>query len=70
MKYSDIYNLCKKIHPIYRSITGKGNKKTLQLFIPTYTNLQNIIKKKELNTKCTQDYRVRENIILTTLQLL
>ena len=32
MKYSDIYNLCKKIHPIYRSITGKGNKKTLRIF--------------------------------------
>ncbi len=32
MKENEIYNLCKKIHPIYRSITGKGNKKTLRIF--------------------------------------
>jgi len=32
MKDTDIYNLCKKIQPIYRSITGAGNQKTLKIF--------------------------------------
>ena len=29
MKNNQIYDLCKKIQPIYRSITGEGNRKTL-----------------------------------------
>ena len=32
MKENEIYNLCKKIQPIYRSITGSGNIKTLKIF--------------------------------------
>ena len=32
MKDNDIYDLCKKIQPIYRSITGKGNIETLKIF--------------------------------------
>ena len=32
MKNANIYSLCKKIQPIYRSITGTGNSKTLKIF--------------------------------------
>ena len=32
MKNNQIYDLCKKIQPIYRSITGEGNRKTLNIF--------------------------------------
>ena len=32
MKENEIFNLCKKIQPIYRSITGSGNTKTLKIF--------------------------------------
>ena len=31
MKNNQIYDLCKKIQPIYRSITGEGNRKTLNI---------------------------------------
>jgi len=32
MRNNQIYDLCKKIQPIYRSITGEGNRKTLNIF--------------------------------------
>ena len=32
MRNNQIYELCKKIQPIYRSITGEGNRKTLNIF--------------------------------------
>jgi len=40
MAKNEIYNLCKKIRPIYRSITGKGNQRTLRIFKRINKNLK------------------------------
>ena len=39
-KYSKIYNLCKKIEPVYRSLTGSGNYKTLKILKKMNKNLK------------------------------
>ena len=42
-------NLCKKLFPINRSLTGKGNRKTLSILRDIYPDLQ--IKSFKSNTK-------------------
>tara|TARA_A100001011_G_scaffold390692_1_gene474669 strand:- start:7263 stop:7730 length:468 start_codon:yes stop_codon:yes gene_type:complete len=37
---NEIYNLCKKIQPIYRSITGPGNVQTLRILKKINKNLK------------------------------
>lgn len=39
-EYYKIYNLCKKIEPIFRSLTGSGNYKTLKILKKINKNLK------------------------------
>lgn len=40
MKNNKIYNLCKKLWPINRSLTGKGNLETLKILKKVHNKLK------------------------------
>lgn len=61
-------NLCKKLFPINRSLTGKGNRKTLSILRDICPDLQ--IKSFKSNTKVfdwtiPEEWDVKEAYILT-----
>lgn len=68
MLKKDLYDLAKKIFPIFRSITGKGNRKTLNIF-KKYNSIIKI-KKVKTGTKVfdwviPQEWEINDGYIIT-----